>query len=309
MKKSTASRGILTELESMVQNNNFSQPIHSVFGLKNKTEPLKIKGEFMVPITLSESQQAVFHSVFKNELTLVVGPPGTGKSFTIAALAVEMLTRGMSVLIASKNDQAVNVIANKIERDFGLAQVVVNAANKDYKKALQARLKDLLSGMIPASNPLKIKKLQEKLGKISQDIKDLEEVAELRSQIEREEGRTLYDDQRGLLQLNDRARRFAQFLKMEETRFFEKYFPIESIQKRLRNWSKSRLPTISIGVWGNIAFRFNNYSRHFALAQATKRKVFLRILALEKCWIRSLFGRSIRQKFTPFCPYERKCLT
>ncbi len=235
MKKSMASRGILTELEAMVQANDFSQAIHSIFGLQNKTKALKIKGEFMIPVTLSESQQAVFRSVFKNELTLVVGPPGTGKSFTIAALAVEMLTRGMSVLIASKNDQAVNVIANKIERDFELEKVVVNAANKDYKKALQARLKNLLSGMTTESNLYNIRTLQEKLRNLLKDLDALEKTAELRAKMEREEGRNLYDDQHGLLQLNERARRFAGFLNMENARFFEKHFPIKTIQKRLAN--------------------------------------------------------------------------
>ena len=235
MKKSTTSRGILTELESMVQDNDFSQPIHSIFGIQNKIKPLKIEGNFMIPVTLSESQQAVFHSVFKNELTLVVGPPGTGKSFTIAALAVEMLTRGMSVLIASKNDQAVNVIANKIEQDFGLSQMVVNAANKDYKKALQARLKDLLSGMLPNSYPLKIKQLQEKLGTLLYELERQETIAEIRSKIERGEGRVLHQEQHGLLEVNDFMRRFAKFLNAENTVPFEKYFPINTIQKRLAN--------------------------------------------------------------------------
>ena len=67
MKKSTTSRGILTELESMVQTNDFSRPVQSIFGIKSKSKPLKIDGDFMIPVTLSESQQAVFRSVFKNE--------------------------------------------------------------------------------------------------------------------------------------------------------------------------------------------------------------------------------------------------
>jgi len=49
-------------------------------------------------------------------LTLAIGPPGTGKSFTIAALAVELMSQGKSVLIASKNNQAGNVVADKIEK-------------------------------------------------------------------------------------------------------------------------------------------------------------------------------------------------
>ncbi len=235
MKKSMASRGILTELESMVQADDFSVPIQAVFGLQKTSKALKIKGDFMIPVTLSESQQAVFRSAFRHNLTLVVGPPGTGKSFTIAALAVEFLTRGMSVLIASKNDQAVNVIANKIDRDFGLSQVVVNAANKDYKKALQARLKNLLAGMTPKSDPSKIEKIQIALEQLSALVARLEHTAEIREKIEKEEGEILYNHQNGLLKINEKRRKYIEFFKMENLEIFEKYFPIETIQKKLEN--------------------------------------------------------------------------
>ena len=100
-----------------------------------------------MPASLSQAQQNVLHSTFQQTQTLVVGPPGTGKSFTIAALAIHALSEGKSVLIASKNSHAVNVVGDKIERDFGLQDIVLRASNRDYERILKKRLKAILSGM------------------------------------------------------------------------------------------------------------------------------------------------------------------
>ena len=94
---------------------------------------------------LSEAQRQVISTVNKYLFTLVIGPPGTGKSFTIAALALEFMSKGKSVLIASKTDQAVDVIAKKIEVDLDVNSVALRAGKSDYKKSLISHLKDLLS--------------------------------------------------------------------------------------------------------------------------------------------------------------------
>ena len=136
LNKPTGSRGILNELKTLAQSAKFSTPIQEVFGQK-ESRPRKSTDTIAVPIILSKNQQAVIHSAMTHHLSLVIGPPGTGKSFTIAALAVEFLSKEKTVLIASKNNQAGKVVADKIEKDFNLAGIVVRAGKKDYKKILQ----------------------------------------------------------------------------------------------------------------------------------------------------------------------------
>jgi len=55
-----------------------------------------------VPVDLSAIQKKVFYTMDSYDLSMVIGPPGTGKSFTIAALVIDLINRGNSVLIASK---------------------------------------------------------------------------------------------------------------------------------------------------------------------------------------------------------------
>ena len=174
LNKPTGSRGILNELKTLAQSQRFSKPIHEVFG-QQQTAPRKSTNTIAVPIILSKNQQAVIHSARTHNLSLVIGPPGTGKSFTIAALAVEFLSKGKTVLIASKNNQAGKVIADKIEKDFELAGIVVRAGKKDYKKILQKRLKNWLSGIgVVKPNKYALKKLRNKISTQSKWIQQEE---------------------------------------------------------------------------------------------------------------------------------------
>lgn len=146
LNKPTGSRGILNELEKVSETNDFSIPLNEIFGTPKKNSSTK-KIDLTVPIVLNKSQENILQSTFAHHLTLAIGPPGTGKSFTIAALAVELMSQGKSVLIASKNNQAGNVVADKIEKDFDLGGIVVRAGKKDYKKVIQKRLENLLRGI------------------------------------------------------------------------------------------------------------------------------------------------------------------
>ncbi len=271
MKKSTASRGILTELDEIAKQKDISNVIKSVFFPVSNTKKDKSQQEFMMPVTLSASQEQVFHSSLKNDISLVVGPPGTGKSFTIAALAVEHLTRGKSVLIASKNDQAVHVIVDKIGKDFGLPKVVVNAANRNYKQALQSRLKNLLSGMMPFSDVMKIDYMQDRMRKLNKELSKLRDTAGVREKMELEAGQVLYDAEQGILKENKRTQQYLKSFGMANWKWFEHYFPLESIQKHLKEHQPMWELMFEIGDKKNqqqscvrdlIAESFNHYLKH-----------------------------------------------
>ena len=61
----------------------------------------------------SEQRQAVQQGL-KNDLTVVTGPPGTGKSQVVTSLLINAAWRGTRVLFASKNNKAVDVVDSRI---------------------------------------------------------------------------------------------------------------------------------------------------------------------------------------------------
>jgi hypothetical protein len=220
LNKPTGSRGILNELEKMSEANDFSTPLKEIFGVPKKNSSAK-KVDLTVPIVLNKSQENILQSTFANHLTLAIGPPGTGKSFTIAALAVELMSQGKSVLIASKNNQAGNVVADKIEKDFGLDGIVVRAGKKDYKKNLQKRLENLLRGIgLVETSRSENKVLLKKVKKQIKILAALEKRINSRTKIEIERGDFLF-------QYNDS---FFQRMKM--------YFLTNKFEKEIPLWKK-----------------------------------------------------------------------
>lgn len=165
---STATLGIITELKELQQGKKLSPALRNFFDYDLvETGDQPVTGIY-VPAILSKSQKQIIESANKYDETVVVGPPGTGKSFTISTLAIDQVNRGNSVLVVSKTDQALNVIDHKIEQEIGIAGLTVRAGRRQYLKNLKDRIKNILLGL-PAVYALGLDRSNEFKGKIARD--------------------------------------------------------------------------------------------------------------------------------------------
>lgn len=143
--KSSNTRGVLNELSEMSSMVDHSFPLQALLTNADLKENSKKYKKGNLPLILSEAQQAILKSSSINPLTLIVGPPGTGKTYTISAIALEHMSRGESVLIASRTDEAVDVIVEKIKDQLGIDKAVVRTGKKrSYSTPLNRFLKSLL---------------------------------------------------------------------------------------------------------------------------------------------------------------------
>ncbi len=71
------------------------------------------------PLPLNRSQRQALDRLRTEWITVVSGPPGTGKSHLVAAAAIDQVAQGRSVLIATQSEHAANVIADLLERHPG----------------------------------------------------------------------------------------------------------------------------------------------------------------------------------------------
>lgn len=180
--KSENTLGILNELSEISRETEFSEPLRLLFGehqIVNEPQHVAIG---RVPTILSFAQQKMITAASTYPFNLIVGPPGTGKSYTISALAIEHLSKGKSVLIASRTDQAVDVIANKIENQLQIKDVIVRGGRSTYLRDLQKHLKDLLSGINSFNNLdyRELSKLNSNLSRLELRLKKLEKHFEKR---------------------------------------------------------------------------------------------------------------------------------
>ena len=146
-------RGVLYELSALADNvekddSDISASLACVLGLGSRINaPASSTKD--VPALLSTPQGSALDSASSADVTLLVGPPGTGKSFTAAALAIDCLTRGGSVLFASRTQQALDVIGAKLEEMLTTDAFVIRGGRHQYLKNLKDFLEQLLRGVFP----------------------------------------------------------------------------------------------------------------------------------------------------------------
>nr|BFF22277.1 hypothetical protein GCM10025732_02420 [Glycomyces mayteni] len=75
-------------------------------------------------LPLNREQAAAVCSARTSPVTVVAGAPGCGKSHTLAAIALDTLARGQSVLIATQSVYAADVLARLLARRPGPAPVM-----------------------------------------------------------------------------------------------------------------------------------------------------------------------------------------
>jgi hypothetical protein len=178
VKKSVETRGVLNELLEISQADSLSAPAQTLLGGKPAgpgSTGRPVTGP--VPAILSVPQQRVLQSAARSPLTLVIGPPGTGKSYTIAAIAIEHLGRGQNVLIASKMNHAVDVVAQKIEQQLGITACIIRGGRKEYLRDLKGYIEQLLMGPgpSPATNEEILARSNRRLRQLDREVRRLED--------------------------------------------------------------------------------------------------------------------------------------
>ncbi len=142
--RSRTTRGVIDELNTLEEGSRFSTSLHYLLGsgINYKTSIWGKKIE--VPGILSLAQERIVKNSRKEILSMVIGPPGTGKSYTIASIALDHFLNSKAVLIVSKNEHAVSVIQEKLINKFGIAsQAIMRAGENEHHKNLLRFVKDL----------------------------------------------------------------------------------------------------------------------------------------------------------------------
>lgn len=145
--RSPYTRGLETELKKLsevaVSDYEGTSLGHWVGGnitkqIKGKKSPLLE----VLPLNL-EQRQSVQKSL-KNSLTVITGPPGTGKSQVVSNLIINAAWRNKKILFASKNNKAVDVVETRVN-NLGDRPVLLRTGSRRYRSKLAEYLMSLLS--------------------------------------------------------------------------------------------------------------------------------------------------------------------
>ena len=83
------------------------------------------------PIPLNEEQRKIQAALKNPNCRFIVcsGPPGTGKSHTITALAFDAILNGRNVLVLSDKTEALDVVENKLTNTLNNVRLDANFQN------------------------------------------------------------------------------------------------------------------------------------------------------------------------------------
>lgn len=110
---------------------NFSKNVHS------ENLPL------LEVLSLNSEQRQAIQNSLANPLTIITGPPGTGKSQVVTNLLINAAWQGKKVLFASKNNKAVDVVEIRVN-NLGSRPVLLRMGSGQYQTKLAQYLMGLL---------------------------------------------------------------------------------------------------------------------------------------------------------------------
>jgi len=123
---------------------------------------------FIYPFGCNESQKLAVETSLRNGISIVEGPPGTGKTQTILNIIANLIVQNKTVAIVSNNNSAVFNVREKLEK-YGYGMVIASLGNKNNKSSFFDNISER------TINPdFKISK--ERLGKAADEVRELDSV-------------------------------------------------------------------------------------------------------------------------------------
>jgi RecA/RadA recombinase len=133
------------------------------------------------PFGLNESQYQAVERAFSAQVSVIEGPPGTGKTQTILNILANILLRGQTVAVLSNNNAAVANVYEKLEK-CGLGYLVAKLGNENNRKAFFANLPAWPSNAPgPASS---LEEIQGLLTRLKQHLQDHNRAAQLQIELD-----------------------------------------------------------------------------------------------------------------------------
>jgi very-short-patch-repair endonuclease len=140
-------KGLLSELAVLRREFSERLPTNALGQFLGLPEPdaRQAPVKMISPVTrpLNAFQETAITRALNHPLSVVTGPPGTGKSEVVVALIVNAVLNNRSVLFASRNNGAIEVVQNRVEnaldKNFKLLRL-----GSDFDKETKDRIHQLL---------------------------------------------------------------------------------------------------------------------------------------------------------------------
>jgi KaiC/GvpD/RAD55 family RecA-like ATPase len=136
-------------------------------------QKVKITNSEIIPIVpLNKEQEKSVNSFLSdNKLSVVTGPPGTGKSQVVVSALLNAWAQGKTVLFSSSNNTAVDVIKERLDEFDSNTPLYIRAGSKE-KNNIQDVLQTVYM-MCSEPEDININEIKEEEKKLTRKIKEI----------------------------------------------------------------------------------------------------------------------------------------
>lgn len=143
--------------------------------------------DLIEPIPLNIEQREAVRSALSRSLTVITGPPGTGKSQVVTAIVTNAAWHGQKVLLASKNNKAVDVVEQRTN-GLGPRPLMVRLGSRDRQAAVASFLASYLSLRADKDAPARLadakRRFSELRARVDAISQQMLHVSELRNDVD-----------------------------------------------------------------------------------------------------------------------------
>jgi len=104
----------------------------------------------ILPFPSNEYQITAIQDIFRHSLSVITGPPGTGKSQFISNLIVNLFLAGKTVLFVSHTGEAVDVVNSRINEQF--RNLMLRTGKKELRQDLKGRFNEIIADSSKRNN-------------------------------------------------------------------------------------------------------------------------------------------------------------
>lgn len=138
--------------------------------------------------SLNAEQRHAVESAMRRPLTVITGPPGTGKSQVVSQIVVNAVWKNQRVLVASKNNKAVDVVEYRVN-GFSSQPGIFRLGPRELSQRLADYLSTLLSATVDNDDRHALATLKEQyqrqLDRLGEIIRQRDAVVRARNEVDR----------------------------------------------------------------------------------------------------------------------------
>jgi very-short-patch-repair endonuclease len=180
--RSPYTKGIEQELAKLQEASDDSYKSTALgMWLERKVEPQQPTTAEVVtllePLPLNSEQREAIDHALTRPLTIITGPPGTGKSQVVSCLLINASKLGKRVLLASKNNKAVDVVEARVN-NLGPRPILLRLGRGEYQSKLTEYLTALLASQATEEDRYNHDEAEKDFGQTLARIKALQNAAQ-----------------------------------------------------------------------------------------------------------------------------------